>query len=293
MSRCQIITADVHIDAVAFSGGRTSGKMLHDLKQSGRLSPRCQVMFANTGKERDETLDFVQQCSEAFGVPVVWLEYNFTEKDGHTFRMVDYSTAARRKDTNSPFSAHLDWLLARPKGSLPNPVQRSCSGKLKHRVMKQYLQSLGWDSWTTAIGIRADESHRTIQIRKDCPSYITPVFPLVEDGVRLEDVDAFWHSQSFTLRLRPHEGNCDLCPLKAQWKIIAQLQEDPSCGEWWAAQERRFAEAGRGNGARWRLDRPSFDSLIDSARSQSVMDFDLNDNDEVSCSCGERMWADE
>jgi 3'-phosphoadenosine 5'-phosphosulfate sulfotransferase (PAPS reductase)/FAD synthetase len=34
----------------------------------------CTVTFANTGKEMPETLDFVRDCGEHWGVDITWLE---------------------------------------------------------------------------------------------------------------------------------------------------------------------------------------------------------------------------
>src|SRR4051812_42051434 len=58
--------------AASISGGRTSGMMLRNLMDDGvDVSP----MFCNTGKERDETLDFVHEIEVKWGIPIVWLEY--------------------------------------------------------------------------------------------------------------------------------------------------------------------------------------------------------------------------
>ena len=54
--------------------------MLHQiLTENGDLPERCKVVFANTGREMPETLDFVQECSERWRVPVTWLEYRKTQ----------------------------------------------------------------------------------------------------------------------------------------------------------------------------------------------------------------------
>ena len=61
---------------ISFSGGRTSAFMLHEILQAnGDLPERCQVMFANTGREMPETLDFVHECGSRWGVSIIWLEY--------------------------------------------------------------------------------------------------------------------------------------------------------------------------------------------------------------------------
>ena len=46
---------------ISFSGGRTSGYMLKHILDThgGRLPEDLSVVFANTGMERPETLDFI------------------------------------------------------------------------------------------------------------------------------------------------------------------------------------------------------------------------------------------
>lgn len=62
---------------ISFSGGRTSGYMLWRILQAhgGTLPEDVIVTFANTGKEREETLRFVHDCGTHWNVPIVWLEY--------------------------------------------------------------------------------------------------------------------------------------------------------------------------------------------------------------------------
>lgn len=70
---------------ISFSGGRTSGYMLRKILEAhgGRLPADVVVGFANTGKERRETLDFVRDCGEHWDVPVVWLEWRDGEAMPH------------------------------------------------------------------------------------------------------------------------------------------------------------------------------------------------------------------
>lgn len=62
---------------ISFSGGRTSGYMLWRILQAhgGTLPHDVHVCFANTGKEREETLRFVHECATRWGVRVRWLEH--------------------------------------------------------------------------------------------------------------------------------------------------------------------------------------------------------------------------
>jgi hypothetical protein len=67
-----------------------------------------------------QTLDFVQECGERWGVTIVWLECNpgLPEK----FEIVSHRTASRNGE---PFER----LLAN-RGMLPNPVTRFCTAEL-------------------------------------------------------------------------------------------------------------------------------------------------------------------
>ena len=57
----------------SFSGGRTSAYMTYWMLNEWKDRDKYEmiVVFANTGKEREETLDFVEKCDKAFGFNVV------------------------------------------------------------------------------------------------------------------------------------------------------------------------------------------------------------------------------
>lgn len=70
-----LLTASSGPTLISFSGGRTSGYMLYRILHSnGGLPDDTHVVFSNTGKEREETLVFVRECSEKWGVPIHWVE---------------------------------------------------------------------------------------------------------------------------------------------------------------------------------------------------------------------------
>jgi 3'-phosphoadenosine 5'-phosphosulfate sulfotransferase (PAPS reductase)/FAD synthetase len=62
---------------ISFSGGRTSAFMLHEIlaAHGGALPSDIIVGFANTGKEREETLRFVHECGSRWNVDIHWIEW--------------------------------------------------------------------------------------------------------------------------------------------------------------------------------------------------------------------------
>ena len=75
---------------ISFSGGRTSAFMLYKIIQENEgLPDNVKVLFANTGREMPETLDFVRDCQEKWGVDVVWLVY-FKDGKKTTYKVTDY-----------------------------------------------------------------------------------------------------------------------------------------------------------------------------------------------------------
>lgn len=226
---------------IAFSGGRTSAYMLHQiLEANGALPDRTVVSFQNTGREMPQTMDFVQEVAERWGVPIVWLEYRPTAP---LFEIVSHNSASR---DGEPFEA-----LIRKRKLLPNQAARFCTIELKVRTAKRYLRSLGWEHWINCAGLRADEPHR---LNKPAPKDRWTVWtPLAEAGVTKRDVARFWRDQPFDLRLpningKTHLGNCDGCFLKSE-KFIARLAlEHPERHAWWERMETLATELSAAKG---------------------------------------------
>ncbi len=231
---------------VSFSGGRTSAYMLRRILDAhdNQLPDDVHVTFANTGRERTETLDFVHECETRWNVPVQWVERDPSEsarrRGSFAFRTVTYETASR---DGEPYAALLsDIRRNRDRKELgyylPNPAKRICTTELKIRVMKRVMRLHGHDHWDVVMGIRADEPNRVRKLREPTAERWEHVLPLADAGVTESDVMAFWSAQPFDLALKTHEGNCDLCFLKDVDKRIVLMAERPDLAAWWAEQER-------------------------------------------------------
>jgi hypothetical protein len=199
---------------IAFSGGRTSAYMLHQILESnGPLPDRARVVFANTGREMPGTLDFVQEVSQRWGVSISWVQYSPNKP---WFETVNHNSAAR---DGEPFDA-----MIRHKRYTPNGRRRICTEQLKVRAARRMLVASGWKSWAKALGIRADEPYRHDQ--PDQPRERIWL-PLVDAHVRRVDVLNFWRSQPFDLPVGT-ESNCRLCFQFNRLKLGRQMLADPS-----------------------------------------------------------------
>lgn len=274
---------------ISFSGGRTSAYMLWRVLQSnGGLPSDAHVIFANTGKEDEATLVFVQECADQWSVPITWVEYRSAAAPWYT--TVDFDTASRNGE---PFEQ-----MVRKERFLPNAAQRLCTSRLKVRTMHRHLRSLGWTEWDQFIGIRADEQRRAAKIRARGTSAKTKdetmCIPLADAGVTLRDIEAFWAAQPFRLELstvngRTLHGNCDLCYLKPAAQILSLIQEKPSRAIWWAHMESvaqtEFVNKRSTDGWRFRVDRPSYAQMLTFATEQRDM-FDAQE-EAIPCFCGD------
>ncbi len=271
---------------ISFSGGRTSGYMLWHILEAhgGALPDDVHVCFANTGKEREETLRFVHECEVRWGVRVRWLERSYGRHTADRFSEVGYNSASRNGE---PFTETI-----RRHQYLPNHAMPYCSEDLKLRPMANFMRAQGYKRWTNAIGLRADEMQRVFkQIAfnergKQRFETVMPMTTLAAGRVRKSDVDQFWRKQPFDLGIHSADGNCDLCWKKRRSNKMALLRENPQTGDWWADEERK-AKCVVGTGmARW-------DAAENVTQLRAVAlaspTLPLDGDDEFDAECG--LWC--
>jgi 3'-phosphoadenosine 5'-phosphosulfate sulfotransferase (PAPS reductase)/FAD synthetase len=270
---------------ISFSGGRTSAYMLYKVLEAhgGKMPDDGIVCFANTGKEEEATLKFVNDCSVNWNVKIHWIEYQEHEKPEYRYKEVTYETAARNGE---PFEA-----IIRKRQYLPNPVTRFCTSELKIRTMACFLKHSGlFDDCTKSelenaswIGLRYDEARRATKVADKRR------IPLFTAKVSVQDVGNFWAKQSFNLELptyngRTLAGNCDLCFLKPANQIATLIAERPERAIWWANME-AMVLASKPSGATFRKDRPGYASMAQFTKDQiSLID---PDEEGIACFCGE------
>jgi len=216
---------------VLFSGGRTSAFLSKYIKENPKYE-NVLFLFANTGKEREETLEFVDKCDKEFDLDVVWLEAKIHEekRKGTTYIMTNFKDAKRNGE---PFEQMLS------KYPLPNNMASNCTRELKQRPIDAYLRELYSDfNIIRVVGIRADESHR----KSNSAIKEQIIYPLCDELiVDSKFIRNWWDNQIFDLKLKDYEGNCDLCFKKSLKKRLTIIKENPTVTDWWLKMENKYS----------------------------------------------------
>lgn len=188
-----------------FSGGHSSAWMVLHYWKPGDL-----VIFCDTGREDIDTYRFVIDFEEVNQIPVIWLTGDF------------------RKD------------VIIKESMIPNRFKRKCTINLKIKKARRFLRSIGWYSYTQFIGFRADEKER-VQKYKHQWQAVQTIFPIYDERVTKPEINLFWLSKPYRLKIPPILGNCDLCFQKGKNAIIAILQQFPEKADRWIEDEENKA----------------------------------------------------
>ena len=224
-------------------------------------------VFANTGKEKEQTLLFLKRLDEHFNIGITWVEavINPIKGKGTGYRIVNFENASRN---GQPFEAAIR------KYGLPSKLFRHCTRELKETPIHKYAKKVLGKHYNTAIGIRADEQHRIGSKRNT-------IYPLLEINVTREFINDWWEKQPFNLELKEYEGNCDFCFLKSKRKRMMLLKDGLDVS-WWNDMEIRY-----GNERQPIFDVRNNISIEDLIKMNEIagLQMTLLDDVEYSCFC--------
>jgi len=215
---------------VSVSGGRTSGLMAYLLWTRYKDKYEMIFVFANTSREKEETLLFLHQLEQNFGMSIVWVEAKVWHgvRKSSTHSIVNYNTAARNGEI---FEEVIK------KYGIPSKSTPHCTRELKTNPIKSFAKSVGFKDCLMVIGYRKDEPKRvnliTAAMKKQW-------YPLWEWGITKADVAVSWKAQNFDLQLQDWEGNCKLCHKKSKRKLLTQIVSDPNSTKWVQNMEEKY-----------------------------------------------------
>jgi Phosphoadenosine phosphosulfate reductase family len=181
---------------LGLSGGKDSAALAVYMHLHRKVSS-IEYFFCDTGKELQETYDFLDRLKARLGIKIVYLE----ERRGFDHWLTVYG------------------------GLLPSAKMRWCTKKLKIEPLEEFI---GEDEAVSYIGIRADESREGYISTK--PN-IRPVFPFREAGIDRAGVVKLLEDAGIGLpdyyRWRSRSG-CFFCffQKKIEWVRLADEHPD-------------------------------------------------------------------
>lgn len=220
---------------VSFSGGETSAFMAQWLNRNYEKLGYENIVFvfANTGLEREETLEFSLRCDKHFQLNLQWIEADIIHeyKKGTRHYMIDFDTANR---SGEPFEQMIK------KYGIPNQANPQCTRELKGAPIlsfgKQYFNG---EKYHTAIGIRRDEVDR-INAKAEKLGFIYPLIDSKMIPVSKPMVNFYWRLQPFRLELKGYEGNCKTCWKKSYNKLYQIAKENYNAFDFMKKMEEKY-----------------------------------------------------
>tara|TARA_R110002096_G_C14377412_1_gene705404 strand:- start:31 stop:843 length:813 start_codon:yes stop_codon:yes gene_type:complete len=194
--------------------------------------PNHNIIFAmaNTSKEREESLCFMNECDNYFNLKMDWIEAEFHEKGkGVTHNIVTYKNLKRNGEI---FEAGIK------KFGIPSVINKWCNRDMKVIPLKKYADDIfGLNNYSIAVGIRIDEMDR---VSKDYKTN-NVFYPLIENKISTRERNLFWKDQPIQIKIPAYKGNCDLCFEKSNRKLMTIIKEEPEKIIWWDEMLKKYS----------------------------------------------------
>lgn len=138
---------------VKFSGGRSSGMMLIELLEQGKLNPKRGdvIIFNNTSAEHHATYEFTRKiktlAEEKYNIPFFWIEHQTYEDANRsyfwvrkpTYRLVNENPYSKDNPNGYRYKGEVFEELISYTGSLPNMLSRTCTLSMKIFTTNNFL----------------------------------------------------------------------------------------------------------------------------------------------------------
>lgn len=220
---------------VSFSGGETSAFMAQWLNNNYEKYGYENIVFvfANTGLENEETLEFVEQCDKYFKLNIQWIEAEVIHehRKGTKYYHTDYDNASRNGE---PFEQVIK------KYGIPNQTNPICTRELKAVTIASFgKQWFNGEKYDTAIGIRVDEIDRINDKAKEKRF----IYPLINKDMIPSTkpmINFYWKNMPFRLNLKGYQGNCKTCWKKSFKKLYQIAKENPKAFDFMDRMEQEY-----------------------------------------------------
>lgn len=220
---------------VSFSGGETSAFMAQWLNNHYEKYGYENIVFvfANTGLENEETLEFVERCDRHFKLNVQWIEADVIHENrkGTRYYRTNYLEASRNGE---PFEQVIK------KYGIPNQAAPHCTRELKNRPITTFgLDWFNGEKYHTAIGIRNDEIDRMDSKAKE-KGFIYPLISGKMIPSTKPMINFYWRTMPFRLEIKGYQGNCKTCWKKSDKKLFQIAKENPKAFDFMKTMELKY-----------------------------------------------------
>ena len=188
--------------------------------------------MANTSKEREESLEFMNECDKYFGFDMVWIEaeINQEKRKGTDFKVTKFEDLKRNGEL---FEDGIK------KYGIPCKINKWCNRELKLVPLKKYVDSIfGKNNYSIAVGLRADEMDRVMGSFKENNVF----YPLLDNGINTRDRNKFWKDKPIQIKIPAFKGNCDMCFEKSNRKLMTTIIEEPNIVDWWDDMIKKYSK---------------------------------------------------
>ena len=220
---------------VSFSGGETSAFMAQWLNNHYEEYGYKNIVFvfANTGLENEQTLEFVERCDKHFKLGMQWIEADVIHeyRKGTRFYRTDFDNASREGE---PFEQMIK------KYGIPNQANPQCTRELKGAPISAFGKEwFNGEKYHTAIGIRTDEVDR-MNAKAKQRGFIYPLINRKMIPVTKPMINFYWRTMPFRLELKGYQGNCKTCWKKADKKLYQIARESPKDFDFMNEMEQKY-----------------------------------------------------
>ena len=228
---------------ITISGGRSSAMMARHIQTHPKYDDfQKAYIFANTGMERPETIEFLRNCEKHWGIEIIKVEgtYSAEQGIGIGYKIVGWDELDM--DAN-PFAGAI---MQKNKGkfnSLPNSSAPYCSDSLKTVPLRKCANDIfGNKNYQIAVGMRWEDTPHRISMAEARISEAS-IYPLLLDfdtPINLSLLDKFWQTQPFKLTIPSYLGNCELCWKKSNKSLAKIVKEGSKFVKWWQDMEKNY-----------------------------------------------------
>jgi len=265
---------------VTVSGGRSSAMMARHIQTAKKYKDYNKIyIYANTGQERKETIDFLKNIVKYWKIDLNIIEAvgSNVMGIGINYKVVNFKNLSMNSD---PFKAVIRHKNKGTFDGLPNQKSPYCSESLKTIPCKKFCDDIfGVNNYKKAIGFRKEDMPKRITF-SECKIDKTRIFPLLTDfytPVSNLDLNDFWKKEAFKLNIHGNLGNCELCWKKSDKTLVENIRYGTTSVAWWQKMEKKYKNtAYRG--------RKSIDDLVKLSKEPFTQKIIFEDNDD-GCVC--------